>query len=578
MRRVVEAVPGAGKTRLLVTLTHERPSLLLAYNKQLASAIAEKVDADSLCITFHALCSRCLETARDDVELALALDRAERGELLAVDVPTHRRVLIDEAQDVRELYVRLLRVLGLTSAQHDIVVVGDPMQLVYDFDDAYPATLRTLQAPEEVFGGAFARERLTRSHRLTAPMVALANAVFDTRIETARAGARVDVRAPRNMFSSLYECLRDVLATQHVLLLVDRKNANRALRTLLNRISRAGHAVRVHGIDEEDAADERLECGTFWSAKGLQRETVVVLLPGRAARNPTYVALTRALERLVLVLDPKDPHPLVCKAIVAEPQHYSILDRHTRDVVGRGYEADGARALERRELPTAGFACLDRATPSPGSYFASFARADVVPPTRARPEVAVRLALVAAEHAATGHVRAMEDVLSPSRLEFGALNEAIRLGFSSRAVPQFVSDDELLAPDLRALAVRSYRRMDSLADAATVALATLAWDSWDHVMRAALPIDWLDGLDEAIAFVRAALPADAVFDVRLVGAGGHARAHAVGADAAYHVCWDASASEMALASVRAALHPQGACVLVDAGARRVGTVYATSEL
>ena len=56
--------------------------------------------------------------------------------------------------------------------------------------------------------------------------------------------------------------------------------------------------VHVHGVDDVDAADVHVQCATYWSAKGLQASTVVVLLPGAAPRNPTYVALTRASHRL----------------------------------------------------------------------------------------------------------------------------------------------------------------------------------------------------------------------------------------------------------------------------------------
>ena len=45
-------------------------------------------------------------------------------------------LLIDEAQDVRDLYVRLLRCLGLVRDDVVLLVAGDRNQLVYDFDDA----------------------------------------------------------------------------------------------------------------------------------------------------------------------------------------------------------------------------------------------------------------------------------------------------------------------------------------------------------------------------------------------------------------------------------------------------------
>lgn len=576
MRRVIEAVPGAGKTALLLELTEQVPSLLLAYNKQLARSISERVGVRSLCVTFHSLCTRCLGIARDDLELLEAVERAERGEITPVDVPPHRRVLVDEAQDVRELYVRLLRVLGLTS--RELVVVGDSNQLVYDFDDAFPASLRTLRDPEAAFGGgAFERERRVRSHRLTACMTALVNHVFELDIETERTGPRVEVRAPKSMYSGLYECLRDLLK-EDILLLVDRKQGHRALRTLLNRASRAGGSVSVHGVDEEEDSATRIECGTYWSAKGLQRDTVVVLLPGRAPRNATYVALTRATTRLVVVLDPRDPHPLVSRAVVQAPQYFTVVDKYARDAVVRGFEEDGgaAGAFGRRGPRADGeFVCLDRAIPLPSTYVSNVERCDA-PQPRGRLDVIVQMALVACEYAASGVVRAMEDILHPTRLDAGAERAAIRAGLSSRAVPVFVSDDELLAADLRDLAATSYARMESLVDIAHVALATLAWDSWDHVMRASLPVDWIDdAANEAIRFVRDAVPSGAHFDVRLTGASGHARTHFVSDDGAYHVCWGASTTSVAHAAQRAALHPSGRCVFVDAGAHRVGLVVSS---
>ena len=78
-----------------------KPSLILAYNAQLAALMSEH----AACMTFHALCSRCLSPARDDAQMEEAVRRAEAGEL---DVPQVEQILVDEAQDVRLLYVRLM--------------------------------------------------------------------------------------------------------------------------------------------------------------------------------------------------------------------------------------------------------------------------------------------------------------------------------------------------------------------------------------------------------------------------------------------------------------------------------------
>lgn len=81
-----------------------KPSLILAYNAQLAALMSEH----AACMTFHALCSRCLSPARDDAQMEEAVRRAEAGELAPVDVPQVEQILVDEAQDVRLLYVRLM--------------------------------------------------------------------------------------------------------------------------------------------------------------------------------------------------------------------------------------------------------------------------------------------------------------------------------------------------------------------------------------------------------------------------------------------------------------------------------------
>ena len=53
------------------------------------------------------------------------------------------------------------------------------------------------------------------------------------------------------------------------------------------------------------------------------------------------------------------------------------------------------------------------------------------------------LAQVLAEHAATGRVRAMEDVRHPTRLDPSAVAAAHAAGFEGRAVPRFVPDKAL---------------------------------------------------------------------------------------------------------------------------------------
>jgi hypothetical protein len=613
---VAEAVPGAGKTRLITSLCDDGvPSLILAYNAELAERVTGSVDAASVtCLTFHALCCRCLRPARDDVELLSALDAVEAGHLTPSDVPDVRRVLIDEAQDVRDLYVRLVRAVGLVREGTSFLVAGDRNQLIYDFDSDFPATLRTLVLPHEALGVPAERWdafSLPRSHRLTAPMARLVNHVFGTCISSDREGPVVEVRAPRGPHSDLYSLLSDVLDSSDVLLLVDRKSGNRPLRSLVNAASRRGARVHVHGVEDDKHCDENrriLRCGTFWSAKGLEAQTVVVLLPGRAPRNATYVALTRATERLIVVLDPREPHPSLCHAVRGS-NDVVLRGGWAHTLVDRGCAEDSASSFGRRTWARQenSLRCLDTATPrvsSVPSVVSVFREEDEDPPggeggggagdgqrqgdapSAHRGRVFVRMALLAAELAVTGDARAVRDLMHPTRIGYDCMSDAIRAGLASRTVPTATPDDALLAPDLRAVAARAFSACRSspvdppLPPLATLALSAMAWDGWDHVMRASPPVEgWADGASPVVGYVASVLPSGPTcrYDTRLVTAESHVRVHASCPDRAYHVVWGATSSDVASAAVRAAAHPKGECLLVDAALKRVTEVRARAD-
>lgn len=601
-RVAVEAVPGAGKSWLLRHASLQRPSLLLAYNAQLARDMREA--GVPLCLTFHALCARCLAPARDDAQLEDAVARAEAGALAPRDVPLVELVLIDEAQDVRALYVRLLAVLGLLSSS--LLVVGDRHQLVYDFDPDFPATLDTLLAPERALGSAgaeWARAELHESRRLTRPMATFVNAVFGTTIRSARDGPPVEVRAPRSVFD-LYACLSDVIAqetaeegdkaSRGVMILTDRKRGNRPLLALINAASRGGARVAVHGMDDH-VQDARVTCGTFWSAKGLESDTAVVLLPAAAARNPTFVALTRARRRLVVVLDPREPHAAAalatCACVHSEeeggPAAVRVRDAQAMRAVRAGEVLDRDASLRAPEW-RARRADVSHCKPSRDAMRGVEVGEDVIAADdddavradgRDMTDAAVVAALARAEMRAHGAVRAMEHILQPARMDAAQLAVAVQHGFTGHAAPRGTSDDELLAPDLRAKAVHAYAALranwkSNHGAAAVVALASLAWNGFDHVMRAA-PLEWVwqPRMAAALEAADALLPArDVEYDVML-RAGTHVcRAHARTDAHAVHVVWRASSDDVGAAALRAALHPRGRCLLVELGARHARMV------
>jgi hypothetical protein len=604
----VRAVPGAGKTHVILACCKGESALILAYNKQLASKMKGLIDAETTtCLTFHSLCSICLAPAKDDNQLLVAVEMAERGELIPKNVPIVTRVLIDEAQDVRELYVRLIKILGLSRDSIGLLVAGDADQLIYNFDDKFPATLDTLTDPEVAFGRKeWDRISMSTSHRLTSHISTFVNAVFGTNIKSTKAGPQVEIRAPLNWNSSpfdnpknkndtLYGLLEDVLfGDNDILLLAHKKRWNAPLRTLLNALSRNNRVLKMHWMDgqEEIPSEDALVCGTFWSAKGLEAATVVVLLPGQEDRNPTYVALTRACKRLIVVLDPKDPHPLVSRQVYENPELYTIVGKETWGVITKGSNLDPTAALVKRPKREEDKKSLrDMQYFSPRHDIASdmihskidIGSEGIAPsPVRLEGDVCVQMALSAIEYGATGKIRAVENILHPTRIVFGREEnnmsafetECIPHGFSGRGVYSFVTEDSLLAPDLRTMMETAYSNMSSIEHTATISLAILSWNSWDYRMRSCLPAhSWAWKAQRAMDFVANTIPSSASFDTRLHKHGCHVRVHASTPEKCYHVVWEASTDDITDAGVKAALHPRHICTILEISSLRTTDVF-----
>jgi hypothetical protein len=591
---VVEAVPGAGKSHLLLALCEFAPTLLLAYNRQLVLELQERMPPNgSACTTFHSLCSATVRPVRDDAELLVAVEDLETGRArLRAPAPSVKQVLIDEAQDVRALYVRLLRALGLL---HDptvrLVIVGDRNQLVYDFDPEFPASLDVLTTPHRFVRrhGPWMRVVANVSYRLNDANARFVNALFGTAVVGRNHhDCAVEVRCPTSLFA-LSDELADV-AAHPFLLLVHRRRGNAPLRNALNHWSRAGRRIHVHGVDPNEAATgAHVRCATYWSAKGLQHDTVVVLLPAQAPRNPTYVALTRSTRRLVVVLDPRGPHAAACAAAAQLPDAVRISSDRARAVVARGSAARADASFASVDVVPR--RCIDH---------------HVMPPMQVRRDCRVEtveerddttaeaenddpygalMAVLWCEMQRTHAARAVEDMRHPCRIDHAQHDRVVELGFVGRVVSRYQTDDMLLAPDLRARAMELYARLrcftgdldaDALAALHELAYLVEAWNGLEHVARQRPPPSSLSR--DALDWVESRVPRDAFFDVRLVDADRtHARVHATTPAYAVHVVASAAtAAAVGAAAVRAGLHPCRTCRLLCMQSREVLHVHATS--
>ena len=584
---VVEAVPGAGKTYIIVQLAQTlNGSLILAYNNALASEIQSLVDPNYVqCLTFHSLCSRCVRVVRDDIQLLHAVEAVEKGEVMIQydDVPPARALFIDEAQDVRPIYIRLLKVLGLIQNAECIYVLGDRNQLIYDYDPNFPACLDVLTRPNIHVrkGVAWKRVVASTSHRLPSPVASIVSDIFGVTIrsavmDTTRPPPLVEVRTPTSMYRLAHE-LQDLKGIPH-LLLVDRRRRNGPLRALLNNWSREGLLMNVHR-ETEQTEGATITCATYWSAKGLQHDTVVVIIPEQTPRNPLYVALTRTLRRLIIVIDPKAPHAAVCQAIARHPETVSATSQRAVRAIAETRKHDPVVSLSGRKEFGSTVTVPKHCT---GTTRVSAPMSPFLDDSQIPCDIVVAMALAWTELRTTGACRIVDEALQPLVIERNQEALLRAHGYMGRPVySKFMTEDMLLSHDLRTLLRDAYDalredRGDELDEFGILNLYELAYvtrtydDGFECVTRQRSPDPLITPFDrERIEWVRNALSTATEFDVPTTHSTSR-RVHARGEGCSYHVVAQSTSDDVAQAAMRC--EKGRSCVLVDVEAWSTTTV------
>ena len=93
-----------------------------------------------------------------------------------------------------------------------------------------------------------------------------------------------------------------------------------------------------------------------------------------------------------------------------------------------------------------------------------------------------------------------------TRIPYDKVRDAISSGLNSRFVFERTRDQDLIANDLKTMMTSRYRKEDkTFQDFALLALATMSWNGYDHVMRQMLPVtNWMleDDVTSALEFLR----------------------------------------------------------------------------
>lgn len=198
---VLVSAPGTGKTHLLLELLKRNPdkqTCIVMYNAELRRLTEKRLRQETWLprsqygvFTYHSLVTSWIhEPVTDSWQFKQALEKLEQeGPSFLASFPPwplkHMDVLfIDEAQDMTEDYFRLIRVLLLdicTKGSHvQIVVGGDPCQLLYDFYPLDPADARFLLLWDELWQEwwpktQFSVTTLRRSYRMSPQVASFVN-------------------------------------------------------------------------------------------------------------------------------------------------------------------------------------------------------------------------------------------------------------------------------------------------------------------------------------------------------------------------------------------------------------------
>lgn len=337
---VINAVAGSGKTTTIVSLAermHESVEILiLCYNNRLRAETMEKIDLPNVQVhTFHSLCHQVFDEYLASTDLGIlkvlnkyqAVDEIEHATRWQ-QCPQFDIIIVDEAQDMNDTYYEFVRRLLAHSAKDSsLVLVGDPMQSIYQFNGA---DSKYMIDPEKYFGRKFSRCTLSITFRMTSKICEFVNSCTTKDTTKITSGKRQGIhdKAPLVLISNPWEATRQVtdiikryLALENtgpedIMILGHsiKKTSRKPIILLANSLIDSGIPVTLAGHEGTIMADDSILILSFHQAKGLERKFVIVLdftefyfkitgEPIELLPHPWYVAITRAKERLLIVHD-----------------------------------------------------------------------------------------------------------------------------------------------------------------------------------------------------------------------------------------------------------------------------------
>ncbi|KAJ4254398.1 hypothetical protein NW762_009993 [Fusarium torreyae] len=339
---VVSARPGSGKTataEAIVAAYPDKRVVVFTYSKRLQTETHRRLRIYSNCevFTFHAIAGKLFDTiVRDDAVLAAQRKKVlDRGELPQWNQAPFDIIVLDEFQDCTELLFWLTNCFILANDQKAggqsarLVVLGDERQSIYGFrgaDDRYIPLAPELLGPVNPY--PFVRCQLNQSFRMSTQSVQFVNKTFlggESYITSSKPGPNsIVIRCGRwdsDALAKQMSVLIKRLGAKNTAVIAPTVHARKGspLQTVVNILKKKYRVPIDVPIEDEVPLNDRVIKGkmcvsTIHQFKGSERDLVFLFdlnhsffkyfgrsLPDDRCPNEVFVALTRAVEQLVLV-------------------------------------------------------------------------------------------------------------------------------------------------------------------------------------------------------------------------------------------------------------------------------------
>ena len=277
--------------------------------------------------TYHGFsCKNYIET-HDDKGMQESLNLKCKNKL-EYDI-----IIIDEAQDINELYYKFIcKILSENSKKYNMCILGDKNQSIYEF---MGADNRYLTMVDKVFNfdnKKWIKLKLSTSYRMTKQIAEFMNNCIlnENRIISTKEGKKPEYWIMKQY--DICDIVRDIIYINkikpyEIFILAPsvkgkRTNKETPLTKLENYLSKLNINIYIPLSDDEkiseDITKNKLVFSSFHQSKGLERKVVICYgfdtsyyefygknLSTEYCPNILYVALTRAKERLIIIQDEK---------------------------------------------------------------------------------------------------------------------------------------------------------------------------------------------------------------------------------------------------------------------------------